>query len=92
MAETSWIDRPSLGHSADLFVIRRSRAAGHSPSSFLDLDQSTVAIFRPSNRSPPSWDRHGTLFMRGNGSGGIIYLKLGDQELEIAVFPKKPRR
>jgi hypothetical protein len=38
------------------------------------------------------WERHGTLFMRANGSGGIIYLKLGEQELEVAVFPRRLRK
>ena len=38
------------------------------------------------------WQRMGTLFMRGNGSGGVVYLKQADgTELEIAVFPKRPR-
>jgi hypothetical protein len=40
----------------------------------------------------PQWEKHGTLFLRANGSGGIIYLKLGDQELEIAVFPRRAKR
>ena len=38
------------------------------------------------------WEKHGSLFMRANGSGGVVYLKLGGQETEIAVFPRKPRK
>ncbi len=38
------------------------------------------------------WAKHGTLFMRANGSGGVVYLKLDGKELEIAVFPRKPRK
>src|SRR5919198_66011 len=38
--------RPSLGHSADLSVARRSLATKQAPSSFLDLGRSTFAIIR----------------------------------------------
>jgi hypothetical protein len=36
------------------------------------------------------WDQLGTLFIRSNGSGGILYLKTpGGPDRQIAVFPRK---
>jgi len=47
-----------------------------------------------------TWNRVGTLFVRENGSGGVVYLteaflksspKVEDGEVKIPVFKKKPR-
>ena len=37
------------------------------------------------------WEKHGSLFMRANGSGGVAYLKQGGKVTEIAIFPRRPR-
>jgi hypothetical protein len=34
----------------------------------------------------------GTVFIRGNGTGGVLYTKGDDgQKLELAIFARKPR-
>jgi hypothetical protein len=36
------------------------------------------------------WDRMGTLFIRANGTGGVVYLKQKDgAQVELAVFARK---
>ena len=37
------------------------------------------------------WTNWGTLFIREGGDGGVIYLKQGEQEVQIGVFKKQPR-
>ena len=38
------------------------------------------------------WERLGTVFIRGNGSGGVVYLKQPDgTEVEYPVFARKPK-
>ena len=37
------------------------------------------------------WTSWGTLFIREGGDGGVIYLKQGEQEVQIGVFKRQPR-
>jgi hypothetical protein len=37
------------------------------------------------------WTNWGTLFIREGGDGGVLYLKQGEQEIQIGVFKRQPR-
>ncbi len=37
------------------------------------------------------WTNWGTLFIREGGDGGVLYLKQGEQEVQIGVFKRQPR-
>ena len=38
------------------------------------------------------WQRAGTVFIRGNSTGGVVYFKQPDgTEVEYAVFARKPK-
>ena len=37
------------------------------------------------------WTNWGTLFIRENGDGGVLYLKQGETEVQIGVFRRQPR-
>src|SRR4029453_11732266 len=48
-AETTLVDRPSLGLAADPVVARRLRDTGPAPSSLLGLGRNSSAIIRPTS-------------------------------------------
>jgi hypothetical protein len=33
----------------------------------------------------------GAVFIRANGTGGVVYLRQGEAKQELALFPRKPR-
>ena len=37
------------------------------------------------------WTNWGTLFIRENGDGGVLYLKRGEIEVQIGVFKRQLR-
>jgi hypothetical protein len=37
------------------------------------------------------WTNWGTLFIRENGDGGVLYLKRGEVEVQIGVFKRQAR-
>jgi hypothetical protein len=37
------------------------------------------------------WTNWGTLFIRENDDGGVLYLKRGEIEVQIGVFKRQPR-
>jgi hypothetical protein len=37
------------------------------------------------------WTNWGTLFIRENGDGGVLYLKQGETAVQIGVFRRQPR-
>ncbi len=37
------------------------------------------------------WTNWGILFIREGGDGGVLYLKQGEQEVQIGVFKRQPR-
>ncbi len=37
------------------------------------------------------WTNWGTLFIRESGDGGVLYLKQGENEVQIGVFRRQPR-